>query len=619
MVGALLCSLAEHHMHKVTNANHWSSSTVTDGFGVLGTQERCYLILFDGEQPSVLHVPAGSAVIGRSAEADLVLPNPSVSRRHARLTIDPAEALLEDLDSQNGTCVNGRRIGAPARLEPGDVIAVGAVTLAFHRGTPPSTGRALGTAQQFRRRVDDDLARSLRYDRPLTLVALELGRPAETAEQADIAGSLLGCLRLLDALVWLDAGIVLVLLAEAGAEGGRKTAERLLAVLKSFASAARGGTATWPTDGQSADALESAALGAADSAAPGTLAAAVCGPTIQKVGGKTVIVSDASVIRVFALLERLGKSSLPVLIQGETGVGKEIAALALHEFASRGGRFIAINCAALPDNLLESELFGHEKGAFSGADAAKPGLLEAAAGGTVFLDEVGELGASAQAKLLRVIETRRASRLGSLREYPIEVRLVAATNRDLEAEVAAGRFRRDLFFRLGAATVTLPPLRERPRDLPLLARALLGESCAHVGREPMMLSARAMSALSAYDWPGNVRELKNLMEYLAATVFEPVLEPEHLPERLRSAAQPEPALPEPPAAPGEPSSSAPASFRKLYDEIGELERARIVQALEAAGGVQARAAELIGLPLRTFFSKMKEHDIVPPPRRRRGS
>jgi DNA-binding NtrC family response regulator len=294
-----------------------------------------------------------------------------------------------------------------------------------------------------------------------------------------------------------------------------------------------------------------------------------------------------------------------VLLTGESGTGKDLAALAVHHASRRAGRpFVVVNCAALPDTLIESELFGYEKGAFSGATQAKIGLFEAAAGGTLFLDEIGELSAVAQAKLLRVIEAKRVTRLGDTRERAVDFRVVSATNRDLEQAADRGTFRRDLYFRLGAARVALPPLRERPRELPVLARRFLDEMCERLELAPKRWSPAALRRLAGYAWPGNVRELKNVVEYLAAIAPGDEIKPDDLPPELDGRAAREFELePTPPSAPASPPTSR--SFRRLEDELAELERARMLEALEAASGVQKRAAELIGMPLRTFVWKWR--------------
>jgi transcriptional regulator with GAF, ATPase, and Fis domain len=331
--------------------------------------------------------------------------------------------------------------------------------------------------------------------------------------------------------------------------------------------------------------------------------------------------------RIYELIKRLARSTLPILIQGETGVGKELAAAAVHAYSMRaGGPFVSINCAAIPEHLAESELFGHERGAFTGAVTAKPGQLEVASHGTVFLDEIGELPLAVQAKLLRVLETGELQRVGDLKQRAADIRIVAATNRDLAAEVEAGRFRRDLFFRLCAAQVVLPPLRDRPRDLALLANRMFDAACRRLHRRPLALTVAATQALFLHRWPGNVRELKNAMDYAAAAVPDTTVEVDvhHLPPAVAAAARaaelsaPEPAPgapltagPAQPSAAPEPTGDASRTFRPIEDEIRELERTRMIEALAATGGVQNRAAELIQMPLRTFVTKLKRYAISP--------
>ncbi|PTL77158.1 AAA family ATPase [Vitiosangium sp. GDMCC 1.1324] len=336
-------------------------------------------------------------------------------------------------------------------------------------------------------------------------------------------------------------------------------------------------------------------------------------------GERTVVVADPAMLRLYELIRRLAASELPVLILGETGSGKENAAFAVHHWSRRSDKpFVALNCAAIAETLVESELFGHEKGAFTGAAASKPGLLETADGGTVFLDEAGELPPAVQAKLLRVLETRRFLRVGSTREREIDIRIVAATHRNLEKEVEAGRFRKDLFFRLGVATVVLPPLRDRPREVRVLAEHFIAAACAASGRQPLSLAPETLAVLEHYGWPGNVRELKNAMEYVAATVTEAVVESRHLPEKILAGLTP-PLPPEgvpqrPPepraAAVGASPEAAPARRAvPLAEELRELERNKMIEALRATGGVKVRAAELLGMPVRTFTFKCKQYGL----------
>ena len=330
-------------------------------------------------------------------------------------------------------------------------------------------------------------------------------------------------------------------------------------------------------------------------------------------GDTKILLVEPAMKKLYALIERLAKAELPVLIEGETGVGKELAAKALHHHSARRGKpLVSLNCSAFTENLVESELFGHERGAFSGAVTTKQGLIEAAHTGTLFLDEIGEMPLSVQAKLLRVLETQKVMRVGDVRERQVDVRIVAATNRDLQAEIAAGRFRRDLYFRLSSARLSLPPLRNRPRELPVLARVLLAGACRKLSRDSIAISDAAMHLLLGHRWPGNVRELRNLMDFVAATVDGDTLLPWQIEEQLQSTVPSE--MPEQPrtvkvTSLPQTESVPPVHFRPIDDEIRELERRRMMEALAACGGVQIRAAALISMPARTFTTKMKQYKL----------
>jgi DNA-binding NtrC family response regulator len=315
------------------------------------------------------------------------------------------------------------------------------------------------------------------------------------------------------------------------------------------------------------------------------------------VGERKLLIAEPLMRHVFAQLRRLAESHLAVLVVGETGTGKDLAAEAIHAWSSRAAHpFISVNCAALPEPLAESELFGHDRGAFSGATSDKAGLFESAGGGTLFLDEIGELPRSVQPKLLRVLESRRVTRLGAVRERAIDVRIVTATNRDLADEVRAGRFRQDLYYRLGAAVVQLPPLRRRPLEIPLLAKRFLERARAELRRPPVTLSSGALARLAAHRWPGNVRELKNLMEYLAALSDGDVSADDVTAALARDVSQPLPSAREADSTPG------PVDLRAAKQA---LERNSIDAALQASGGNKTRAARLLKMPLRTFMWKLK--------------
>jgi len=448
--------------------------------------------------------------------------------------------------------------------------------------------------------------RALSFERPLALLAVALGGGADLRAVALAADA---ALRRVDVTGWGGDGWLLALLPERDGDEALDPAERLMAALAPVAPAARAGLAACPAHGCDGASLLAAARSAAGDAAAGAVAVASERAARLEVGDQSVLVADPAMVAIYDLIRRVAGSELPVsvLLTGETGVGKENAALAVHRWSPRrDGPFVTLNCAAIQESLVESELFGHERGAFTGAVAARTGLLEAASGGTVFLDEVGELPLATQAKLLRALESRRVTRVGGVREIALDLRVVAATNRDLEAECRAGRFRLDLFHRLAVATVFVPPLRERPREVPLLARAFLDDACARAQRPAMALAPAALQAITRYDWPGNVRELKNAMEYVAAAVADPVLELYHLPTRVRAAVTGAASTPAPAA-----SQPPPAGFRPLAEELRELERRRMSEALDAAGGVQNRAAQLIAMPLRTFAGKVKLYGLGP--------
>jgi two-component system, NtrC family, response regulator AtoC len=312
------------------------------------------------------------------------------------------------------------------------------------------------------------------------------------------------------------------------------------------------------------------------------------------------VLRDPAMQRLYGEAARVARSSINVLILGETGVGKEVLARAIHAHSPRAkGPFMGINCAALAESLLESELFGSEKGAFTGA-LARAGLFEAAGGGTVFLDEIGELPLATQAKLLRVLEERTVTRLGSTRGRPIDVRFVAATNRDIESDSRQGRLRPDLYFRINGVSLLIPPLRHRPLDLEALATSFLAAACRDLDRAfPLTLSATALDLLRLHSWPGNVRELRNAIERAAVMSTESTILPEDLPPSILAATRP---APEQPASP--PSKVAASPPTNLPAEMKAFENARILEALEHCHGNQSEAARRLGIPRRTLVSRL---------------
>jgi len=322
---------------------------------------------------------------------------------------------------------------------------------------------------------------------------------------------------------------------------------------------------------------------------------------------------DPSMARVVKLADQVATSDASVLITGESGTGKEVMAKYLHARSRRAARpFISINCAAIPEALLESELFGHEKGAFSGAVASRKGKFEQAEGGTLLLDEIGEMPMSLQAKVLRVLEERSFERVGSNTTLHVDVRIVAATNRDLRAAVQAKTFREDLFFRLSVFPLTIPPLRQRPRDIPTLARYFIERFSRDQNKRPQHLSTAAEAALVTHDWPGNVRELQNCVERAVILAEGDTIHPQHLNLGSTGSGQSSTAAPplDPWLAIDLSGTLAGASRRVLL----EVERRKVQEALDASAWDTARAADLLEIPARLLLAKIKEHGLEQPRR-----
>jgi transcriptional regulator with PAS, ATPase and Fis domain len=308
----------------------------------------------------------------------------------------------------------------------------------------------------------------------------------------------------------------------------------------------------------------------------------------QHEGG--LVIEDRTMAGIHKLSERVAKSTINVLLLGETGVGKDVLARRIHAMSPRAERpFLPLNCGSLSEQLLESELFGHERGSFTGAVETKHGLLEAADGGTVFLDEVGELPMSVQVKLLRMLEERQVRRVGGIRAKPFDIRFIAATNRDLAEAVRAGSFRADLFYRLNGISLVIPPLRQRVGEIDELSRRFVDEASERAGRaRPPSIAAEAMAWLRRHDWPGNIRELQNTMERaVLLSMDDDEIGLDHLP-----------------------TAGAPVAAAGSYDP--DPERARILEALERCAGNQTRAAKLLGISRNTLLARLDSYGIARP-------
>jgi two-component system response regulator PilR (NtrC family) len=303
---------------------------------------------------------------------------------------------------------------------------------------------------------------------------------------------------------------------------------------------------------------------------------------------------------LFRMIETVAQTHSTVLVTGESGTGKELVARAIHNISPRhGGPFVSINCGAFTETLLESELFGYMKGAFTGAAANKKGLFESASSGTIFLDEIGEMSAAMQVKLLRVLQERTVRRVGGIEEVPIDVRVIAATNRDLEYEVEHGNFRQDLYYRISVIPIEIPPLRERTEDIPDLVEHFLNKLVTETGRPRPSITPETLRYLEGYTWPGNVRELENTIERAFALELGDTIRPERLPARILN------------YSPDEVASSV-----KLPDEgldlpayLAELEKSFILEALRRTQNNQTRAAELLGMPVRSFRHLLDKYEL----------
>ena len=315
----------------------------------------------------------------------------------------------------------------------------------------------------------------------------------------------------------------------------------------------------------------------------------------DRVSRQNMVGSSPPMQRVFEIIEQVAPSKATVLLTGESGTGKELVASAIHQRSSRAsGPFIKLHCAALAESLLESELFGHERGAFTGAVARRDGRFEMADGGTLFLDEIGEISGSLQVKLLRFLQEHEFERVGGDQTLRVDVRVIAATNRNLQEEVAQGRFREDLFYRLNVVGVELPPLRDRKSDVAALARFFLDKYAKDNGKQIDGFAPETVELLMSYDWPGNVRELENAIERAVVMASGREIEPKHLPPAVRPVAEADSAMPPVPGS-----------------TLAELEKYAILETLASVGGSTSKAADVLGISVRTIQYRLHQYNAAP--------
>jgi DNA-binding NtrC family response regulator len=546
----------------------------------------------------------GSVRIGRDEQAEVRITDDLASRLHARIDVDgAAELSVEDLGSSNGTFVRGERIepGQRIALQPGEAVTIGYTHLMVQHRRAPTAPRRFHGHGAFEERLEDACARAAETGTPLAVLRVQLGNEDPPGRGAEL---LANALRPGDFLGQYAPGDYEILLYDTDPARAGALAEEAARRVRAEGLDARAVVATCPADGRSAEALI------------GRTSALLRGNDGGGDGGREPVLKSETMRQLYRLagLAASGQTAsglINVLILGETGAGKEVLADWIHRHSPRArGPLVCINCAALTDTLLESELFGYEKGAFTGAVQAKPGLLEAAAGGTVFLDEIGEMPGALQTKLLRALEGRQITRVGGLAPRTIDVRFVAATNRDLETEVIAKTFRQDLYFRLNGISLTIPPLRERPEEIEPLARRFLEAAAGAAKRRPPRLAPEALESLRAYSWPGNIRELRNVVERALVFAEGNEISAEHLPvEKMRlSRLSPVLAPTAPAPLPGvvDPAAAGPLSPGE------EAEYRRIVAVLAEHGFNQTRAAKALGMARGTLIQRMKRYGIKGP-------
>jgi DNA-binding NtrC family response regulator len=519
----------------------------------------------------------GSVLIGRSATAEIHVDDGSVSREHARLHLGP-RLRIEDLGSSNGTRVRDQRLAPhqPADVFPDDVIDLGTVLLVVqHRRLTPRSRRSTSLAF-LQVRVEEECERG---DRPFVLARVTV--ESALHPQATLR-LLVAQLRATDLVAPAGPNEYQLLLIDLPPDGGERLLSAAVEKLAEREVRARFTFKASPRDGRDPRRL---------------LDESQSRPKKQL--GPGIIAEDEAMQRLYRLVERIADSALSVLVLGETGSGKELIAELVHQLSPRAKKpLVKLNCAALAESLIDSELFGYQKGAFTGALADKVGLLESASGGTVFLDEIGDMPPATQVRFLRVLEAREVMPIGAVRARPIDVRVVAATHHDLAEAVTAGRFREDLYYRLNGVSVIVPPLRERLGDIEPLARHFL--SRAWKSPPPPDFSTEALARLKTWSWPGNVRELRNVVERAAVLCDGGRVELHHL------------ALGNPTARPVEPTVPLVEGRKSgLRDEVRELEKERIVAALERCGGNQRRTAADLGISRGALLRRMQQLGISP--------
>ncbi len=621
----------------------------------LEQKPRISLLIYhaDGAEMALL-VPDLPVVVGRDRPADVRIADQTLSREHARFTLSGGKILVEDLGSTNGTWLGGERVQS-AELKVGDEVLLGGLLAGVHALAPSENNLGLESEERFRVRLDEEVVRARHFqtrfavllvrsanprDLGVTRVPVADAEPLSTRQPGAHVGrwspALRSLLRPVDRLALYSRDAVHILLPDCGAEAAMEIAASITARRRAEDPVLLAGVAVYPDAATAVEKLielsrsaaATATLAQPVQAAPGGLWTTSALPDDNR-----ALFAGQAMRELYETVQRIANARIqvPVLLQGETGTGKEVLARLVHESGPRRSKpMVCVNCGAIAPNLVESTLFGHEKGAFTGAVAQQKGVFEEADGGTVFLDEIGELPLSAQAALLRVLETKRLCRVGSNREIAVDVRILAATHRDLDVMSAEGTFREDLTYRMNTMTLVIPPLRDRVEEIEPLALRFLREANETNLGEVRGIEKKALALLTRYRWPGNVRELRNAIERAVVIARTEMIREQDLPARVRAAAPTPPRSSptvEPDADTGDRSSSlsfedgerishSPSTPNGLSGADGDLraklqryEAQLILDALRANRWNQTEAAKLLGMPLRTLVHKIKVFEI----------
>jgi DNA-binding NtrC family response regulator len=590
-----------------------NENTIVDAIEPATPGRRLSLMVYHRDGVDVLPlIDSNPIVIGRAAPSTLTPRSRRLSRQHARFELFGEEVMVTDLESTNGTFMNGDRIRGRHPMGPGDEVVMGSVSVTVNMLSDVERGGgALASHEKFLVLLDEELVQAKVALRPVSVLMVrsadpDLGPSQWVSQLREILGGEI------QFGLYAQDTVELIL---------PKSMDEAVVVGRQITDPEGGeinllcGIASYPEHGTTADNLNAAVRTAvlrANPHAPNQIySSGIVWASEDDAEGP--VVRDVRMLAVYETIDRVAKSSISVVIHGETGVGKEVVARAIHDRSDRAhGPLRCINCGAIPATLLESVLFGHERGSFTGADRQSHGVFEESDGGTLLLDEIGELSAQAQVALLRVLETKRISRVGSTREVSVDVRVLAATHRDLEGMCELGTFRWDLLYRLNTITVEIPPLRERPADIRPLVMRFIHEANVMNGRFARGVTPDAMMLLETYSWPGNVRELRNCIDRAVVVAAGEVVTVDELPMRVRAHAD---ELARQAARTIDVSRSAwpfrgkntSDSTLDLKERVHEFEIALIKGALRACHGNQTSAAQLLRIPRRTLVYKLRAH------------